>query len=232
MSSPQCGAVKEFKNFMPNMMHAFCLNHLTNLALLDSFKISDHLSFAVEILQKINSFFSYFLNTFFRLNKIVIFLNIQQRSAKRQKILETKLTDSPYTKLKAVSLTRWSEVFTSTNRVLDCYVETTEAIKVVEMQDDKIAAGKTLKRLNDIQNPSNLMALCILNFITEKIQPLVKVLQERGISHCEGMSKMRTLKKILEKSKYDFPDVLKSIMKLRQKWIYCYSIIDNTLQEG
>ena len=106
-----------------------------------------------------------------------------------------------------MSLTRWSEIFTSTNRVLDCYVETTEAIKVVEMQDDKIAAGKALKRLNDIQNPSNLMALCILNFITEKIQPFV--LQERGINHSEGILKMRTLKKILEKSKYDFPDVLK-----------------------
>ena len=57
MSSPNIGAIKYLQDDMPFAMHAFCLNHVTNLSLLDSLKIAPDISSAIKLIKDLSSFF-------------------------------------------------------------------------------------------------------------------------------------------------------------------------------
>lgn len=58
MTGKNGGAVKYLKESIPHISHTWCLNHITNLVLLDTIKSSDEIEDAIKFVKQVASFFS------------------------------------------------------------------------------------------------------------------------------------------------------------------------------
>ena len=90
MTGSNSGTFVELKKTIPQISHFLCLNHISSLAILDSFKLSSDINNGLQLIRDLNSFFC---------------------SAKRIKELEDYLSNFDFRKLRGICFTRWSEIF-------------------------------------------------------------------------------------------------------------------------
>lgn len=107
------------------------------------------------------------------------------------------MKEKPFAKLKSLSATRWSEAFSSSQRLIDCYQEVFHSLKQIAGFDDKNSRDKANMLLMRMEHSSTIFALITLNYVSRKVEPLVKVLQEKGQNCFQGLNKMQILYQIL-----------------------------------
>ena len=145
MTGSSNGTFVELKKKLPHISHFLCLNHITNLALIDSFKISPEINDALQFTKDLNSFFC---------------------SAKRISELDKFLVDQKFSKLKAMSFTRWTDVFSSSYRIVSAYSDIHKCLIEVSTWDHHATSTKALSLLNQMEAPTNIYSMCVINHIS------------------------------------------------------------------
>lgn len=173
MTSPNCGAFISLKKKIPHLVHLLCLNHSSNLSLLLSFKSSQDVVFAMSLLSDLKCFF--------------------RMSTKRDTALKQFLTEKKYSKLLDLCATRWSEAHNSISRILDCYEEVYLSLLEISKWGDRSTSQKANELVSRMESMRTIYSLCTLNWITVRINPLVKTLQNSASNHIESSDSVLAL---------------------------------------
>ena len=131
MTSVNCGAFVSLKKKIPHVVHLLCLNHTSNLSLLMSFKSSNDIIFAIELLSDLKSFFKM----------------------------------SPK----------------------------------VDAELRKFLEKKNYSKLMDYVLQDAIYSLCTLNWVTIRIDPLDKILQNSLTNHIEGTQAVQAMMSNMKK---------------------------------
>lgn len=186
MTSSNCGAFVSLKQKIPHLVHLLCLNHSSNLSLLMSFKSSSDVILAIDLLSDLKSFF--------------------RMSPKRDAELRKFLKEKNYSKLLGLCATRWSETHNSVSRILDCYKEVYMTLDSMRKWEDRATSRRANELLMKMESTRTIYSLCTLNWITTRIDPLVKTLQKSTSNHIEGTEAIQAMissMKIQTKGAYD-----------------------------
>ena len=176
MTSNQVGVFVNMQKTIPHLNHLLCYNHISNLALLDSLNSCDDLKIAIDFIKSLESFFC---------------------SAKRDTEFKSFLNDSRFSKLKSLSLTRWSEVFETSNRIILLFTEINKCLHSCAKWSDARTRLNAKTFIGQMENLTLVYSLVVVNYISCHLNPIVKAIQENGACSIEAINKIETLIKVL-----------------------------------